>query len=87
MCLTDVQKQVSLIIKPKDRKKIEQTSQDLNSNVDPVNLNITNIVNMINGTIIIQSETDEGSNKIKNAIRANWVKYMMLKRQMKELCQ
>ena len=52
MGLLDVQKQVSLIIKPKERQKIEKTKQDLNSNVDPVNLNITNIENWKNGTII-----------------------------------
>ena len=56
-----------LLIKPKERQKIEKSKQDLNNKVDPVNLNITNIENGRNWTIIIQSKTDEDRNKIKNA--------------------
>ena len=42
-----------LIIKPKERQKIEKTKQDSNNKVDPVNLNITNTENRKNETIII----------------------------------
>lgn len=36
--------------------------------MDPADLNITNIENRRNGTIVIQSENDEERQKIKNAI-------------------
>ena len=70
MGLSDVQKQVPLIIKSKERQKIEKTKQNLNNKVDPVNLNTTNIENRKNGTVIIQSKTDEDRNKIKNVIES-----------------
>lgn len=66
--LPNLKKQVPLIIKPKEKQKNVKTKEDLNNRVDPADLNITNIENRRNGTIVIQSENDEERQKIKNAI-------------------
>lgn len=66
--LPEMRKEVKLIIKPKEKQRIEKTKEDLNENVDPGNLKISNIENKKNGVIVIQSENIEEREKIKNAI-------------------
>ncbi|KAI8120531.1 hypothetical protein CVS40_8209 [Lucilia cuprina] len=67
--IPDQNKQVPLIVKPKERQDAEKTKEELNKKVDPVNLKITKIENRKNGTVIIQSENNEEREKIKNAIQ------------------
>lgn len=66
--LPDVNKQVPLIVKPKEKQGVEKTREALNDKVDPVNLKITGVENRRNGTVVIQSENSEEREKIKNAI-------------------
>lgn len=68
--MPDVSKQVPLILRPKERQGIDKTKEELNKNVDPVNLKITNVENRRNGTLVIQSENVEERDKIKSAIQS-----------------
>lgn len=67
--LRELNKQLPVIIKPKEKQNIEKTKEDLNKKVDPADLKITNVENRRNGTMIIQSETNEEREKIKTAIQ------------------
>ena len=60
--------QVPLVIKPKEKQKIEKTKEDLNKKIDSIDFKITNIKSRGNGTVIIQSEYKDERNKIKNVI-------------------
>ena len=60
--------QVPLVIKPKEKQKIEKTKEDLNKKIDSIDFKITNIKSRGNGTVIIQSENKDERNKIKNVI-------------------
>lgn len=66
--LPKINKQMPLIVKPKEKQGVDKTKQELNKKVDPVNLKITNVENRSNGTIIIRSENNEERDKIKSAI-------------------
>lgn len=58
-------KEMPLIIKPKEKQKIDKTKEDLKNKVDPTNFKITNIENRRNGTVVIQSENIDEREKIK----------------------
>lgn len=66
--LPKINKQMPLIVKPKEKQGVDKTKEELNKKVDPVNLKITNVENRSNGTIIIRSENIEERDKIQNAI-------------------
>ena len=57
--LPEVKIQVPLVIKHKEKQKIEKTEKDLNKKVDPIDFKITNIENRRNGTVIIQCENKD----------------------------
>ena len=65
--LPEVKLQVSLVIKPKEKQKIEKT-KDLNKKVDPTDFKIPNIESRRNGTVIIQCENKDELDEIQNAI-------------------
>lgn len=67
--LPEVNKQVPLILKPKEKQKIEKTKEDLNKKVNPVDLKITNVENRSNGTVVIHSKNNEEREKIKTALK------------------
>lgn len=67
--MPDVEQQVPLIIKPKEKQNIEKTKEELNNKVDPVNLKIKNIENRKNGTVVIQTDNENEREKIKIAIQ------------------
>lgn len=62
--LPDLNKQVPLIVKPKERQGVEKTKAELNKKVDPVNLKITRVENRRNGTVVIQTDNEE--ERLKN---------------------
>ena len=63
LMLPELKKQVPLIIKPKEKQKVEKTKEDLNNKVNPINLKITNVENRNNGTLVINSENNEEREK------------------------
>lgn len=68
--LPALNKQVPLIVKPKEKQGADITKQELNKKVDPINFKIINVENRRNGTVVIQSENDEEREKIKTAIQS-----------------
>ncbi|XP_036340117.1 uncharacterized protein LOC118749421 [Rhagoletis pomonella] len=58
-------------MKPSKKQDAEMTKNDLNSKVDPKELQITNIVTTQSGVVIVESKNDQERDKIKNAIETN----------------
>jgi hypothetical protein len=58
-------KNVPLIVIPKNKQKTEKTKLDLNTKVDPKDLKIKNVENKKNGKILIETDTKENRDKIK----------------------
>ncbi|XP_017462848.1 PREDICTED: uncharacterized protein LOC108356236 [Rhagoletis zephyria] len=69
--LPELKNDVAIIVKPKVKQAVEKTKIDLNSKVDPKNLNISKIVSKNNGVMVIHSQNNDEREKIKDAIEKN----------------
>lgn len=67
--MPDLNKNVPLIIKPKEKQSIEKTKAELNKKVNPADFKIINVENRKNGTVVIQAESSEEREKIKETIQ------------------
>lgn len=63
-----MKKNLPLIVKPKQKQKIEKTKSDLNKKVDPKTLKIKNLEHRNNGMILIETDTKENREIIKNEL-------------------
>lgn len=66
--MPELRKEVPLIVKPKNKQMSEKTKNDLNQNVDPKNLKISNIESRHNGIVIIESDNNDEREKIKKLL-------------------
>ena len=66
--LPSLNKQILLIIKPKETQSAEKTKEELNK-INPDNLKITNVESRRSRIFVIQSENCEDREKIKSAIQ------------------
>ena len=65
--LPSLNKQLPLIVKPKETQSYERTKEEFNK-INPDNLKITNVKSRSSRIIVIQSENCEDREKIKSAI-------------------
>lgn len=63
-----MKKDLPLIVKPRQRQKSEKTRSDLNTKVDAKQFRIKNIETKSNGIILIETDSKENREKIKNAL-------------------
>lgn len=57
--LLDVRKQITLVVKPKEKQRLRKTNDDLNNNVDTVKFKVTNVENRKKSAVVIQNITNE----------------------------
>jgi hypothetical protein len=61
-------KNLPLIVIPKNKQNTDKTKFDLNTKVNPIDLKIKNVVDRNNGKILIETDTTENRDKIRNEL-------------------
>lgn len=67
--MPDENKQNPLIVKPKEKQTVIKTKEDLNKKVNPSNFKIINVEQRKNGSVVIQSKSNEDREKIKEVLQ------------------